>query len=100
MSSVLFASIISDTAKEFGVDWPHFIAQVVSFLIVAGLLYKFAYKRIFQGLEERRQTIAQGLANAEKIKQELARTEAARDEILRKANEQANKLIEEARAAA
>lgn len=100
MSSVLFASIISDTAKTFGVDWPHFIAQVVSFLIVAGLLYKFAYKRILQVLEERRQTIAQGLANAEKIKQELARTEAARDEILRKANEQANKLIEEARGAA
>lgn len=100
MISVLFASIISDTAKEFGVDWPHFIAQVVSFLIVAGLLYKFAYKRILQVLEERRQTIAQGLANAERIKQELARTEAARDEILRKTNEESNRLIAEARAAA
>ena len=100
MSSVLFASIVSDTAKTFGVDWPHFIAQVVSFLIVAGLLYKFAYKRILQVLEERRQTIAQGLANAERIKQELARTEAARDETLRKANEEANRLIAEARAAA
>ena len=100
MSSVLFASIVSDTAKTFGVDWPHFIAQVVSFLIVAALLYKFAYKRILQVLEERRQTIAQGLANAERIKQELARTEAARDETLRKANEEANRLIAEARAAA
>lgn len=100
MSSVLFASIVSDTAKTFGVDWPHFIAQCVSFLIVAGLLYKFAYKRILQVLEERRQTIAQGLANAERIKQELARTEAARDETLRKANEEANRLIAEARTAA
>jgi F-type H+-transporting ATPase subunit b len=40
------------------------------------------------------------LANAEKIKTELARTEAARQEVLNNANAQANKLIEEARAAA
>ena len=46
------------------------------------------------------QRIAAGLANAEKIKAELTRTEAARLEILNKANAQANKLIEEARAAA
>ena len=32
-------------------------------------------------LEERRQQIAQGLANAEKIKAELARTEAQRQEV-------------------
>ena len=36
----------------------------------------------------------------DKIKQELAEAEAARKEIMEKANAQANKLIEEARAAA
>ncbi len=51
-------------------------------------------------LEERRQRIAEGLANADKIKAELARTEASRHEVLNQANAQANKLIEEARAAA
>ena len=40
------------------------------------------------------------LANAEKIKAELARAEAQRQEVLTQANAQANKLIEEARAAA
>ena len=89
-----------DTAQRFGLDWPHFIAQVVSFLIVAGLLYKFAYGPILAVLEERRQRIAESLANAEKIKAELARTEAARQEVLNQANLQANKFIEEARAAA
>jgi len=85
---------------KLGVDWPHFIAQTISFLVVAGLLYKFAYKPILSVLEERRKRIAEGLANAEKIKHELARTEAARQEVLNQANLQANKLIEEARAAA
>jgi len=100
MNSFMLASIVSDTARQFGVDWPHLIAQVISFLIVAGLLYKFAYKRIQDVLEERRQTIAQGLANAEKIKAELAGTEASRKEILDRANTEANRLIEQAKEAA
>ena len=105
--SVLFGSIGSDlvemgksTARTFGVDWPHLISQIISFCIVAALLYFFAYKRVLGILEERRQRIAEGLANAEKIKTELHRTEAARLEVLNQANTQANKLIEEARAAA
>ena len=106
MNSLIFLAAAGplDAAKEisrtFGLDFPHFIAQVVSFLIVAGLLAKFAYGPILKVLEERRQRIADGLANADKIKAELARTEASRLEILNKANTQANKLIEEARTAA
>jgi F-type H+-transporting ATPase subunit b len=90
----------TDTAQTFGLDWPHFIAQVISFSIVAACLYKFAYHPILTVLEERRQRIAEGLANADKIKAELARTEAMQREVLDKANVQATKLIEEARAAA
>jgi len=87
-------------AHTFSWDAPHFIAQVVSFVIVCILLAKFAYGPILQVLEERRQTIADGLANAEKIKKELARTEAMQKEVLDKANIQATKMIEEAREAA
>ena len=104
---ILFGSIGSDlaqnaeqTATTFGLDWPHFIAQVISFSLVTLLLYKFAYNPILTLLGERRQRIADGLANADKIKAELARTEAMQREVLEKANAQANKLIEEARAAA
>jgi F-type H+-transporting ATPase subunit b len=89
-----------DIAQKFGWDMPHFIAQAVSFTVVAVLLRVFAYKPILKVLEERRQTIADGLSNAEKIKQELARTEAMQREVLEKANAQATKLIEEAREAA
>ncbi len=104
---ILFAGIASDlaetarsTAEKFGFDWAHFGAQVINFLIVAGALTVFAYKPILNVLEERKKRIAEGLANAERIKQELARTEAARQDVLNQANLQANKLIEEARAAA
>jgi F-type H+-transporting ATPase subunit b len=91
---------VQQIAKTFGVDWPHLIAQIVSFCIVCVLLYRFAYKPVLRMLEERRQQIAQGLADTEKIRAELARTEAQRQEVMAQANVQATKLIEEARAAA
>jgi F-type H+-transporting ATPase subunit b len=91
---------VQEIARTFGVDWPHLIAQIISFGIVCALLYKFAYRRVLQMLAERRQQIAEGLANAEKIKADLAQTEAQRQEVMAQANAQATKLIEEARTAA
>jgi F-type H+-transporting ATPase subunit b len=96
----MFADMIGDTAKAFGVDWPHLISQIISFGIVAFALHRWAYKPILQVLDERRRRIAESLDNAEKIKAELTKAEAARQEVLNQANLRANKLIEEARAAA
>ena len=48
-------------------------------------------------LAERRQLIAQGLANTEKIKAELAKTESQRKEVLAQANFQATRFMEDAR---
>ena len=87
-------------AATFGVDWPHLLAQIVSFCIVCFILYRFAYRPVLTMLEVRRQQIALGVANEERIKAELARTEAQRQEVMAQANTQATKFIEEARAAA
>jgi len=91
---------IEQIAQTFGVDWTHLIAQMISFAIVCLLLYRFAYRPVLNVLAERRQLIADGLANAEKIKQELAATEARRQEVMAQASAEAAHLIEEARAAA
>jgi len=90
---------VQQIARTFGVDWPHLTAQIISFSIVCLLLHRFAYKPILKMLEERQRQIAQGLADTEKIKAELAQTETQRHEIMMLANAQATKLIEEARAA-
>jgi F-type H+-transporting ATPase subunit b len=91
---------IEQIASTFGVDWPHLVAQVISFGIVCAVLYILAYKPILRILEARRLQIAGGLANAEKIKAELARIDAERLDILTKADGAGKLLIEEARAAA
>jgi F-type H+-transporting ATPase subunit b len=92
---------ILDSAKEtgetFGWNLWLFLSQVISFTIVALLLRRFAYKPILKVLEERRQQIAEGLLNAEKIKQQLAEAEQRHAEILAKANAVAQKMIDDAR---
>src|ERR1700736_141112 len=85
------------TAIQFGFEWPLFLSQAISFVIVALLLRRFAYKPILGVLEERRRRIEEGLLSAEKTKQELAEAEKRYAEILAKANAQAQKMIDEAR---
>jgi F-type H+-transporting ATPase subunit b len=91
---------IQQLANTFGVDWPHLISQIISFSIVCLLLSRFAYKPILKMLEERRRQIAQGLADTEKIRVELAETESQRQGVLLHANTQATKFVEEAHDAA
>jgi len=104
MPSILIlaqSSSILDSAKEtadtFGWNPWLFFSQVISFVIVALLLRRFAYKPILGVLEERRRRIEEGLLNADKIKKELAEAEKRYAEILAKANADAQKMIDEAR---
>ena len=91
---------LAEIARTFGVDWTHLGAQMISFGIVCAVLYRFAYTPILSMLAARREQIASGLANAAKIKTELARIEAERAVVLTKAGEEGRQLIADARAAA
>jgi len=94
------SDVLRETADTFGWNWKLFLAQVVSFCIVAFLLRRFAYKPILAVLEERRRNIEQGQLNAEKIRKELAEAEKRYQEILAKANADAQRMIDEARESA
>jgi len=85
---------------NLGLDPWALFAQLISFSVVFFVLWKFAYGPIFTMLQTRRDKIAEALANAEKIKGDVARTEAERQKILTEAGDKANKLIDEAREAA
>jgi len=91
---------VQQIAQTFGVDWPHLVAQIISFSIVCFLLQRFAYKPVLKMLEDRRRQIEEGIANAKKIADDLAQAEKRREEMLTQTNDQITKLIEEARASA
>ena len=107
MNALIFLTVtdpgggqVQQIATTFGVDWPHLVAQIISFSIVCFLLHRFAYQPILSILEQRRQQIAQDVADREKIKTELAQAEAERHRTMQQAEAKATKVIEEAHAAA
>ena len=89
--------MIQEIFQQFKVTWPHFIAQLVLFGVVYFVLNKYAFAPILAILEERRKRIEEGQLNAEKIKKQLAEAELRYQEMLRKANDDAQVLVEEAR---
>ena len=87
-------------AQTFGVDAPHLMAQVISFSIVCALLYWLAYTPVLRMLAARREQIAQGLANKEKIDAALAAIDAQREGIISAANVEAVRIVDDAHEAA
>ena len=96
-SSGSVSEMLRDTAETFGWSPWLFLSQVISFVIIALLLRRFAYKPILAVLEERRRRIQEGQLNAEKIQKQLAEAEQRYAEILAKANAEAQRMIDEAR---
>lgn len=91
---------IVELIHRFGVDWPYLVSQVVSFAVVAFLLYRFAFKPILATIDLRQKTIADGLRYTEEMKVKLADAQKQHAEVLRKASAEAQKLVDEARTAA
>jgi F-type H+-transporting ATPase subunit b len=89
--------VVGEIMKTFNVTWPLFISQCVSFLIVAILLKKFAFGPIQAMLEERRSKIAAGEEKLKRIERQLAESEATTAAAIAKANDEAVRLINEAK---
>jgi len=86
--------------ETFGVNWPFFIAQLINFAIVLFVLKKYAFGPIQGILEERRNRIADGEAKLLEIEQKLADSEKEKAALLEKANDDAKRLIKEAKTSA
>jgi len=102
LDSLLFLSAAAgDTdpglVGQFGINGKIILAQVVNFVVVGFLLWKFAYKPVMSTLDERQKKIADGLQFAEEAKAQLAETEKRQAEVLREANTEAQKIVQEAR---
>ena len=91
---------MSELFPKLGIDWRLLIAQLINFLILLFVLRRFAYKPLLKLLDERRQKIADGLANAQKAKSNLEEAEKERWEIISTAKKGASEIISLAEAAA
>lgn len=86
--------------EKFGIEWHYIVWQIVSFLILFGVLYKFGIKPTIATMEERNKKIGDGLRHAEEMQAKLAASHAESAALVKAAQLEAAKLIDEARKAA
>lgn len=84
---------ISGVIHTFGVRGDLFAAQLLNFLIVLAVLWKFAYKPIMKILHDREETIAESLKNAERIEKRLEEATAEKEAVMAEARKEAQALI-------
>ncbi len=70
-----------------------FIWTILTFLVLLGLLAKFAWRPLLQALDRRQEMIRQSLDDAEQAKQELNRIQQTSADIITKAKAQADDII-------
>lgn len=91
------ASGITKITQDFGVSVPNIIAQAFSFTVVALILWYFAFKPVLATIEERQQKISAGLKYAEDMKAQLAAAQQESAALVKSAQVEANRIIEESR---
>lgn len=88
---------MEDILKTFGLEWPKFISQVIIVLLVYFILSKYAFGPVLAMLDARRRRIAEGESNLKTIELELGKAEERVQGMLDRANQDAERLIAEAR---
>jgi F-type H+-transporting ATPase subunit b len=88
---------MSELITKLGIDWKLLIAQIVNFLVLLFVLWKFAYGPILAMLEKRQKKIEKGLADAEEAGKKLSESEERQKEILRHARAEAKDIVEKSR---
>jgi F-type H+-transporting ATPase subunit b len=86
--------------QKFGIEWQYVVWQVASFLILFAVLYKFGIKPTIATMEERNRKIADGLKHAEDMAARLAAAQQENTALIKAAQVEAAKLVDEARKAA
>lgn len=79
-----------------GLNLASFLIQLGTFIIAFLVLRKWAFKPILKVLNERRETIEQGVSLGERMKKEQAEMEQKVAEAMRGARSEADKIIAEA----
>ncbi|WP_309397148.1 F0F1 ATP synthase subunit B [Cerasicoccus maritimus] len=88
---------VEQLASYFHVEPALLIAQGLNFIIVAVVIWKFAFKPVMASMDERQKKIQDGLQYAEEMKAALANAEKDSAEKIREASEEAAKIVSEAR---
>ncbi|HEX2099196.1 MAG TPA: F0F1 ATP synthase subunit B [Candidatus Synoicihabitans sp.] len=85
---------------QFGIEGKYLLMQVISFSILAFVLYRFFFKPVLASVDERNRQIQQGLHHAEEMKAKLAAAQAESAAIIKQSQVEASRIIDDARKSA
>jgi F-type H+-transporting ATPase subunit b len=88
---------LRQTFEHFGVEPKYVLFQLISFLIVLSVLYKFGIKPITTTMEERSKKIQQGIEHAEEMQAKLAAAQQESAVLIKRANVEASRIVDDAR---
>ena len=97
MLPLLLAVTEAGIVEKFGLEWKYVVIQVISFLILFGVLYKFGIKPTIATMEERNAKIGAGLKYTEEMQAKLAASHQESAALIKAAQLEAQKLVDEAR---
>jgi len=83
--------------EKFGIEPKFVLMQVISFLILFGVLYKFGIKPTISTMEERNKKISDGLKHAEETQIRLAAAAQESAQLIKQAQRDAQQVVDEAR---
>ncbi len=84
----------------FGIDWRLLVINTINFALVLLVLWYFLYTPLMRMLEARRQKVIKGVEDAEEATRKLHITEGEKAGILARAGQEADEVLQKARAAA
>jgi F-type H+-transporting ATPase subunit b len=82
--------------EKLGINWGLLIAQIFNVAILLWLLTRYLYRPVLNMLNERTRRVQEGLQNAERIKEQLARAKQDYDAELARARQEAAGILAQA----
>lgn len=80
-----------------GIQVGQLITQLLAFIILVFLLWRFAYRPIVTALDQRSERVRSSMEQADRIERQLAETESRNQQILMEARREAQQIIVQAR---
>jgi F-type H+-transporting ATPase subunit b len=82
--------------SSLGINLPVLISQIISFLVLFGLLYLVAYKPVMRMLDERSRRVKESMEQTEQIKEQAALAEKETAKRIEDASKEGQRLVDRA----
>jgi len=83
--------------SDIGITGQQLVVQIISFILFVLLFWRYALKPITNMLDNRRQTIQDSIAEAERVRAEMEQVRAENEEVLARARREAQEIVAQAR---